>query len=86
MEEKPKRHEDEIEDHIREKLKNVYADNTPPYYRLAPEQSAPGTTQNDTPSPKASFEATKRYLHNRGVGATMEEVGQHTPFEVPMQA
>ena len=86
IEEKLKRHEDEIEEHIREKLGNVYPNSTPPYYRLAPEQSAPGTAQNDTSSPKASFEATKRYLSDRRVGATMEEVGQHTPFKVPVQA
>ena len=85
VEEKLKRHEDEIEDHVREKLRNIYPKNTPPYYRLAPKQSAPGTTQNDTSSPKASFEATKKFLDDRRVGATMEEAGRCTPFEVPAQ-
>ena len=85
IEEKLKRHEGDIEDHVRQKLRNVYPKNTPPYYRLAPEQSAPGTTQNDTSSPKTSFESTKRYLRDRGVGSALDEVGQKTPFEVPVQ-
>lgn len=62
IDDKLRRHESKIESDIVRKLRNIYEKNTPPYYRLAPEQSAPGTAQNDTFSPKASFDATKQYL------------------------
>ena len=86
IEEKLKRTEEKIEDNIRKKLQSVYSENPPPYYRLAPEESAPGTTQNDTASPRVSFEATKRYLSNPKVIKAMEEVAQKATFEVPMEA
>ena len=86
IEEKLKRSEDDIEDHIREKLRIVYPQNTPPYYRLAPEQSAPGTTQNDTVSPRTSFDATQRYLSEPKVKATIRELGRTTPFEVAVNS
>lgn len=54
--------ENKIESDIKKKLQNIYEKNAPPYYRLAPERSAPGTAQNDTSSPKASFDATMQYL------------------------
>ncbi len=76
IDEKLRRDENKIEDDIRMKLRNVYEKNTPPYYRLAPERSAPGTAQNDTSSPRASFDATTQYLSIRRVKANMEEVGQ----------
>lgn len=77
IEEKLRRDESMIESDIRKKLQNIYPEHTPPYYRLAPEKSAPGTAQNDTASPKASVDYTKQYLHTRSVEAVMEEVGQH---------
>lgn len=74
MEEKLRRDESKIEDDIRQKLKYVYPVKTPPYYRLAPEKSAPGTAQNDTSSPKASFDATTQYLHR--AEEDVRELGQ----------
>ena len=76
IEEKLRRDETKIEVDIRRKLRNVYKRNPPPYYRLAPERSAPGTAQNDTSSPKASFDATTQYLQIPQVKASMDEVGQ----------
>ena len=75
IEEKLRRDETKIEVDIRRKLRNVYK-RSPPYYRLAPERSASGTAQNDTSSPKASFDATTQYLQIPRVKASMDEVGQ----------
>ena len=86
FEEKLRRDESKIEDDIRSKLRNIYPENTPPYYRLAPERSAPGTAQNDTYSPKVSFDATKKYLNIRRVEVDMEEIGQKIPLELPISA
>ncbi|KAI4217452.1 MAG: hypothetical protein LQ351_000047 [Letrouitia transgressa] len=85
--EKLKRDEDKIEDDIRHKLKNVYQkDDRPPYYRLAPEKSAPGTVQNDTSSPKTSFDATTQYLDTRQVRDIMDEVSHRIPVQTPVLA
>ena len=82
IEDKLRRNENEIEDSIREKLRNVYGDeNPPPYYRLAPDKSAPGTALNDTNSPKQSFDSTTQYLRMRSVEIEMEEAGQLIPIE-----
>ena len=81
IEDKLRRDEDEIEDHIREKLRNIYGEKNPPYYRLAPDKSAPGTALNDTNSPKQSFDSTTQYLLIRRVELDMEEVGQRIPIE-----
>ena len=81
IEEKLRRDETKIEDDIRRKLLNVYKRSPPPYYRLAPERSAPGTAQNDTSSPKASFDATTQYLQIPRVKASMDEVGQRIHLE-----
>lgn len=81
MEEKLKRDESQIEKDIRKKLKNVYPENPPPYYRLAPERSAPGTALNDTASPKASFDSIRIYLHTPRVEARIDEVSQHVRLE-----
>lgn len=86
VEEKLRRDESKIEIDIRKKLRNVYKENTPPYYRLAPERSAPGTAQNDTFSPKVSFDATTQYLQTPRVEADMEEVGQRIGFRTPVLA
>ena len=86
IEEKLRRDENKIEVDIRGKLRNVYQKNPPPYYRLAPERSAPGTAQNDTSSPKASFDATTQYLHIRRVEVDIEEVSQRIPLEIPVLA
>ena len=84
IEEKLRRDETKIETDIRSKLRNVYKENAPPYYRLAPDMSAPGTTQNDTSSPKASFDATLQFLQNPRVAASMEEAGQRIHSEIPV--
>lgn len=76
IEEKLRRDEDEIELNIRRKLRNIYPDNPPPYYRLAPATSAPGTAQNDTSSPKASSDATREYLRTPQVEADMDKVAR----------
>lgn len=86
IEEKLRRDENKIEVDIRKKLRNVYPANTPPYYRLAPERSAPGTAQNDTYSPKTSFDATTEYLHNHRVEVDMDEVSQRINLEIPVLA
>lgn len=76
LEEKLKRDESQIEVDIRTELRKVYDQDAPPYYRLAPERSAPGTAQNDTSSPKALFDATTHYLQTPRVEVSMEEVSQ----------
>lgn len=86
VEEKLRRDESKIEIDIRKKLRNIYKESTPPYYRLAPERSAPGTAQNDTSSPKVSFDATTQYLQIPRVEADMEEVGQRIQLRVPVLA
>ena len=84
IEEKLRRDETKIEADIKTKLRNIYRNNTPPYYRLAPERCAPGTAQNDTSFPKASFDAARQYLNIPRVEADMEEVGQRVEMENPM--
>lgn len=84
IEVKLKRDEDEIEDHIRKKLRNIYGEKFPPYYRLAPDKSAPGTALNDTNSPKQSFDSTTDYLRMPRVVIHMDEVGQRIPIKIPL--
>ena len=86
IEKKLRRDEKEIESDIRKKLRNVYPEHPPPYYRLAPEISAPGTAQNDTCSPKASSDYTAEYLHIRSVELDMEEVGERIDLGIPVAA
>ena len=86
IEAKLRRDENNIEDEIRKKLRDVYKEDTPPYYRLAPERSAPGTVQNDTSSPKASADAARHYLQLPWVEASMEEIGQRIGSEIPVLA
>ena len=76
IEEKLRR--DEIDSDIRNKLRNVYPEHTPPYYRLvsAPERSAPGTAQKYTSPLKASRHYTTEYVRTRSVQVAMEELGQ----------
>lgn len=81
IEQKLRRDESEIERNIQTKLSYVYKENTPPYYRLAPEISAAGTLRNDTASPKASLDATTKFLQNPHVEADIEKVGQRIHFK-----
>ena len=83
IEEKLRRDETKIEDDIRTKLRNIYKENIPPYYRLAPKRCALGTVQNDTSFPKASYDAAMQYLDIPRVEADMEEVGQRVHLEDP---
>ena len=84
IEKKLRRDEKEIESDIRRSLRKTYPEHTPPYYRLAPEISAPGTAQNDTFSPKASSDYTTEYLHIRSVELDMEEVGERIDLGLPV--
>ncbi len=86
IEEKLRRDETMIEVNIKKKLRYVYKDDPPPYYRLAPDTAAPGTAQNDTSSPKASFDATLQYLGIPRVEANMEEVAQRMYLGKPVSA
>jgi hypothetical protein len=81
IDKKLKRLESEIEADIQKKLKNVYPDNTPPYYRLAPEKSPVGTAQNDASAPGVAFKATLEFLKSPRVDATMEEIRERIPWE-----
>jgi len=86
IEDKLRRDEKKIEDDIRSKLRNIYKENTPPYYRLAPDMSAPKTAKNDTSFPKVAFDATTQYLHTRRVEVDMEQVGRRVLLEIPALA
>lgn len=78
--------ENAIEDGIRKKLRNVYKESTPPYYRLAADRSAPGIAQNDTSSPKASGDAARHYLQLPSVEASMQEIAQRIGSVLPVIA
>lgn len=86
IEDKLSRDEKRIEVDIRRKLQNIYKENTPPYYRLAPDMSAPRTAKNDTSSPKVAFDATTQYLHISRVEDDMEQVGRRVLLEIPVIA
>ncbi len=81
--EKLSRDESKIESDIRKKLRNVYPEHTPPYYRLAPEISAPGAAQNDVSSLGTERELIKQYLHTRSVEVDMEEISQPIDLGTP---
>jgi hypothetical protein len=84
IDKKLKRLESEIEADVEKKLKNVYPDNVPPYYRLAPDKSPVGTAQNDASAPGVAFNATLEFLKSPRVGATMEEIRERIPWESRM--
>lgn len=79
---KLRRDENNIEVGIRKKLRNVYQKNTPPYYRLGPERSTPGASQNDTSFPKASFDTTMKYLCQVDVHKDVKKIGQHIVLDI----
>jgi hypothetical protein len=76
IERKLKREEGEIEDDINAKLREYYPVNTPPYFRLAPENSPPGTTRNDALQKDRTSDATQRYLEIQSTELIMEEASQ----------
>lgn len=82
IERKLRRDESRVEDDIRTENHNVCKVNKAPYFRLGPEKSPPGTAQNDTCSPKASFDFTMRYL--RQVEEYIKEAGQRISSEFPV--
>jgi hypothetical protein len=84
IDKKLKRLESDIEADILEKLKNVYPNNMPPYYRLAPDKSPVGTAQNDASAPGVAFNATLNFLKIPRVSATMEEIRERIPWESRM--
>ena len=84
IDEKLRKDETTIKDDIRSILRNVYKEDTPLYFRLAPERSAPGAVQNDTSSPKASSDAIRQYLQLPSVEASMEDVGQRIQSGIPV--
>ena len=79
---KLKRAESEIEKDIRDKLKHVYPNDTPPYFRLAPEHVPRGTARNDASAPRLTQDATSEYLHTRTAGIAMDEVSRLIPLEI----
>ena len=81
MNEKLKRAESEIEKDIKERLKHVYPNNTPPYFRLVPEYAPKGTARNDTSAPRLTQVATRKYLHTRHARLAMDEVSRRISLE-----
>ena len=86
IKDKLRRDESDIENNIRNKLRNIYPENPPPYYRLAPDISAPRTAKNDTSYPGVAFDATKQYLQTCRVEVDMDEVGQCVHLQAPVLA
>ena len=62
LDEKLRRLESDIEKDIKKKLKAKYPKDTPPYYRLAPNNSPKGTAQNDASAPGLALDATQKFL------------------------
>ena len=80
IDKKLRRLESEIERDIKLKLKTIYPEDTPAYYRLAPEKSPLGTARNDVCAPNVALDATLEFLEDYRVGADMEEVSQRLPL------
>ena len=78
--------EDEIENKVRTKLRNVYQASAPPYYRLAPPTSPLGSAQNDTAVPRRALKTTEAYLAQGPVGGIMEEASRLIDYSVAVQA
>ena len=73
--EKLRRKENEIERDIKKKLRNIYGDDHPPYFRLAPQQSPEGTCRNDLFAPRRVSEATAAFLET--AGGTIDDITQN---------
>jgi len=73
--EKLRRKENEIERDIKKKLINVYGEDHPDYFRLAPQQSPEGTCQNDLSAPRLVSEATAAFLDT--AGETIDDITQN---------
>ncbi|KAL8784578.1 MAG: hypothetical protein Q9195_009003 [Heterodermia aff. obscurata] len=85
IEDKLRGDEKEVEDYIKERLGNVCGKESPPYYRLAPDESAVGTVLNDTKAPKMVFNSTMQYLQIPRVVTDMDEIAQRIQIEIPVQ-
>jgi hypothetical protein len=62
-----------IEDEITELLKSHYPDGSPPYYRLAPQNSPKGAAQNDTSAVITTVDAYQGYLNESEVVRKIDE-------------
>ena len=76
LDEKLRRLESDIEQDIQKKLKAKYPENTPPYYRLAPNNSPEGTAQNDASEPGIVLDATNEFLAGPRLQSTMDSARQ----------
>ncbi|MCJ1379864.1 hypothetical protein MMC17_002967 [Xylographa soralifera] len=79
---KLRRMESDIEKDIKAKLKYVYPNETPPYYRLALEEAPRGTVQNDSSAPGAVHDAALEYVGTVQTNITMEDVARRIPVEI----
>ncbi|MCJ1419662.1 hypothetical protein MMC32_006018 [Xylographa parallela] len=84
--EKLRRLESHIEKDIKAKLRNIYPDATPPYYRLALEEAPKGTVQNDSSAPRAVHNAALEYVGSVHANITMDEVARCIPAEILVEA
>jgi Patatin-like phospholipase len=76
---KLKRYESDIERDIKKKLDHIYQGGSKLYYRLALDQAAPGTTQNDSSASGAAFDATLNFLKIPHVGMRIDEIADRMP-------
>jgi Patatin-like phospholipase len=79
FEQKLKRYESDIERDIKKKLDHIYPGGSKLYYRLAPDQAALGTTQNDSSATGAAFDATLSFLKLPYIGTRMDEIAERMP-------
>ena len=80
--EKLKRKESEIEEDIKKKLKAIYPDDTPAYFRLAPDKSPLGTARNDSSASGLAHKSTAQYLGTYPAMITMEDISRRVSREV----
>ena len=76
LEQRLRRDEDAIERDIGEKLEAAYRDGRRRYFRLAPDQSPPGTPLNDAPQSGRVMSETHSYMDQESVRSLLLEAGQ----------
>ena len=76
---KLRRLEEDIEKDIRDKLDNVQPGNSELYFRLAPAEAPRGTPQNDFTASGGALDATRAYLRQPLVIATIGKVVERVP-------
>ncbi|MCJ1402793.1 hypothetical protein MMC11_006014 [Xylographa trunciseda] len=79
---KLRRMESDIEKDIKAKLKYIYPEVTPPYFRLALDEAPKGTAQNDSSAPGAVHDAALEYVDNVHTNITMEEAARRIPADI----